>query len=502
MAATFEKIREIKEKSIDSLLKKMNVVGAGIGRKIQDGKVTDELCLRIYVEKKIARSQLKKKDLIKSEIQKVKTDVIGIGKLRFQQCDQKTRKRPAFGGDSSGSCHSTTYGYISAGTLGCVVIDRGDGSRCILSNNHVFADYDSDTASRANVGDPLVQPGTLDGGTCTTAADRIATLKRWVPFNSTGDNLVDAALGELINGTDVSDEIGCDIGRVQGIRELTADDIDTLQVQKCGRTTCYTTGTVTDIDVTVNVGYEVEGVENVYRFVHQILTTAMSTSGDSGSLILDMNEKAVALLFAGSDAVTVGTPIQTVLDELNLEFPTPPIHCMIGGPDRLCRVGGPGSGMHCITGGPDRICRVGGPGMDIHCIAGGPDRLCRVGGPGSEVHCITGGPDRICRIGGPGTYHCRIGGPDRLQQFCKIGGPGFDLPVCLACGPDSNIGCGAGGPDMLIDVARCSAGPGLDIEFRRPIDDLRKLVVLDMDQIPKAMQRALQKMLKQIAEER
>ena len=80
---------------------------------------------------------------------------------------------------------------------------------------------------------------------------------------------------------------------MQGIRELTEDDNDVLQVQKCGRTTCYTTGTVMDIDVTVDVGYESEGGEVTYRFVHQIFLTDMSDSGDSGSLILDMDMKPV-----------------------------------------------------------------------------------------------------------------------------------------------------------------------------------------------------------------
>ncbi|GAJ03004.1 unnamed protein product, partial [marine sediment metagenome] len=239
-------------------------------------------------------------------------------------------------------------GYIMAGTLGCVVIDNTDGERCILSNNHVLADCDSDTDSRANVGDPIVQPGTLDGGTCTTDVDRIATLKRWIQFNSTGDNLADAAIGDIIHDSDISDEIGCDLGRVQGIRELTEDDIDVLQVQKCGRTTCHTTGTVIDIDVTVNVEY---GTGAVYRFIHAIFFTDMSDPGDSGSLILDMDMKAVGLLFAGSDTVTVANPIQTVLGQMNVAFPPPPaLHCRIGGPDsRLvyCRIGGPFRRVYC-----------------------------------------------------------------------------------------------------------------------------------------------------------
>ena len=53
MTVSVDKIRQVKEKNSTSLLKKANVVGVGIGRKIKDGKLTDEMCLKIYVEKKI-----------------------------------------------------------------------------------------------------------------------------------------------------------------------------------------------------------------------------------------------------------------------------------------------------------------------------------------------------------------------------------------------------------------------------------------------------------------
>jgi|GEM_PF-190956 len=449
MKANIEKIRAVKEQHVESLLKKENVVGVGIGRKIKEGEMTGELCVRVYVKEKKAKSQLNAENLVEKELGGVKTDIIAVGRIRFQQCNQKTRKRPAYGGDSCGSCHSTTHGYIMAGTLGCAVIDNTDGKRCILSNNHVLADCDSDTDSRANSGDPIVQPGTLDGGTCATSADRIATLKRWMPFKTTGDNLVDAAIGEIINDSDVSDEIGCDMGRVQGIRELTADDIDALQVQKCGRTTCHTTGTVMDIDVTVDVEY---GTGATYRFVHQIFLTDMSDPGDSGSLILDMERKAVGLLFAGSDTVTVANPIQTVLDELNVEFPSPPeLHCRVGGPD---------STIHCITGGPDTP-------------------QCFIGGPNREIHCFIG--------------------PD-TGWLCFWGGP--NIPICLACGPDSPLQCGSGGPDMLINVRGCKTGPRMDIDFVSPIEDPGKLVIIDMNRIPNGMQKALKKMLEEMAKER
>ncbi|GAI67563.1 unnamed protein product, partial [marine sediment metagenome] len=71
-------------KYTNELLKKKNVVGVGIGRKIKGGEATGELCIRVYVEKKKVKSQLKTKDLVKKEVGGIKTDVIETGKIRFQ----------------------------------------------------------------------------------------------------------------------------------------------------------------------------------------------------------------------------------------------------------------------------------------------------------------------------------------------------------------------------------------------------------------------------------
>jgi len=49
-------------------------------------------------------------------------------------------------------------------------------------------------------------------------------------------------------------------------------------------------------------------------------TTNMSQGGDSGSLVLDMKARAVGLLFAGSEQVTILNPISEVLKILNIEL--------------------------------------------------------------------------------------------------------------------------------------------------------------------------------------
>jgi hypothetical protein len=89
-----------------------------------------------------------------------------------------------------------------------------------------------------------------------------------------------------------------------------------MSVQKYGRTTSLTTGSVTGVNATVKVRYS-KG--HTATFVNQIVIgSGFSDSGDSGSLIVtnDANLNPVGLLFAGSSSTTIGNPIAAVLSQL------------------------------------------------------------------------------------------------------------------------------------------------------------------------------------------
>ena len=101
-------------------------------------------------------------------------------------------------------------------------------------------------------------------------------------------------------------------------------------MQKFGRTTELTTGEVTGVNATVNVGY---GPGKTARFVKQIIIEpgGFSAGGDSGSLIVtdDDNLNPVGLLFAGSSTVTVANRIDLVLERFGVtvdggDTPPPP----------------------------------------------------------------------------------------------------------------------------------------------------------------------------------
>ena len=125
-----------------------------------------------------------------------------------------------------------------------------------------------------------------------------------------GEDLVDAAIAGPVTPSMVSSNI-LGIGEIAGVRE---GDLG-MAVQKSGRNTGYTTGTIQQMDVTVNVQY---GEGRVAQFTDQLIAGDMSRGGDSGSAVLDMDKNIVGLLFAGSDTVTIMNRIQNVFSALNI----------------------------------------------------------------------------------------------------------------------------------------------------------------------------------------
>src|SRR3989338_8989999 len=292
------KISRVLKRSEARLLEKRNVVGIGIGEKIKDGKRTGRTCLKVYVEKKVAKEKLSKQDLVPPIIAEVETDVVEVGKLR-PLASNRQRSRPARGGASIG------HYKITAGTLGCLVKDKKTGKTMILSNNHVLAN-----SNQAKKGDAILQPGAADGG--KLKKDKIAELERFIKIGfGRKANTVDAAVARPLNDKDVSSEISS-----IGIPKGTAKGKVGLVIQKTGRTTDHTLGEIRDVSATVKVDYD----GPVALFRNQILTSAMSQGGDSGSLVLDKRRRAVGLLFAGSDLVTICNPVQEVFKLLKCEL--------------------------------------------------------------------------------------------------------------------------------------------------------------------------------------
>jgi hypothetical protein len=306
-------ISEVQEDEQDALLDKGNIVGLGIGHKITDEKDTGEACLSVFVSQKLDPDEIGVADMIPKTVGKFKTDVVETGEIfagvnameELPEPDTqeeagietlRVRVRPAQGGYSVGH-YSITAGTIATAVIAARPYPGIPGKYYILSNNHVLAN-----SNNARIGNAILQPGPYDGG--RYPRDLIARLSRYVPIRFGGSpNYVDAAIAEG-QFHDLDRQIYW-IGYIKGVRAVRVGEI----VQKTGRTTNYTTGRVTAINATVNVNY---GGSRVARMVRQIVTTNMSAGGDSGSLLCDLNENAVGLLFAGSSSVTIHNDIRYV----------------------------------------------------------------------------------------------------------------------------------------------------------------------------------------------
>jgi len=207
---------------------------------------------------------------------------------------------------------------VTAGTLGARVTNGTDVFA--LSNNHVFAN-----SNQAKLGDAVLQPGSMDGG--SNPGDAIGTLADFehIKFCTLGGlqcpaNRIDAAIAsvteESLGRSTPSDGYG-----TPRVKTVTATLM--AKVQKYGRTTGLTTGQVSGIFATVNVDYRI----GIARFVDQIIVTGssgeFSAPGDSGSLVVTngsggSDRQPIGLLFGGSSLTTIISPIDFVLDRFGV----------------------------------------------------------------------------------------------------------------------------------------------------------------------------------------
>jgi hypothetical protein len=213
-------------------------------------------------------------------------------------------------GVSGGNVNDITKAFCCSGTLGSLV--TANGVNYILSNNHVLARGD-----QAAIGEDISQPGRIDFN--CQLPPIVADFTKASPL---GTN-VDAALAQLRSGAmNTTGEIE-DAGIPSSVvKEPTVN----LAVAKSGRTTGFTTGTISSINTSVNVQYQKNcgsGKKFVVSYTGQVVinSSTFSAGGDSGSLILSNDNPncrhPVALLFAGSSSSTIGNPIGEVLTKLS-----------------------------------------------------------------------------------------------------------------------------------------------------------------------------------------
>jgi virginiamycin B lyase len=216
------------------------------------------------------------------------------------------------------------------GTLGSLVKD-GSGNTYILGANHVLA-----RSNQGQLGESIIQRGFLDtaprlpacsAGTGTIA---VAKLSSYVPlvFGGSVSNYVDAAIAQTLAGS--VDPAG-GILEIGTISTATVTPKLNMHVEKAGRKTGLTVGSIDTLNFTILIDYSPCGSTSVQtaKFVGQFRILPFNTFGrasDSGSLIVKKvaagsGPNPVGLLFASDPTGRiVANPINTVLTKLGADL--------------------------------------------------------------------------------------------------------------------------------------------------------------------------------------
>lgn len=258
-----------------------NCRSVSISEKEIDGNKTSEICIKIGVPRKKAKSELRPEEIVPEELEidgkKYKTDVVEMPEIKSMACfsdfsntttepnilklqgnpqlltplkgGQEIIQFPTGWQDNGGG----SYGY-NVGTLGFFCVDNLDEKLVGITNSHVVIPEDKLLFSGDK--DPAVEStdpfNTIDEKewivdnqnypsaarsidvATNSAVDTAFHIKRYHPFKTSGPNYVDAAL-IIMNPTHVSENESFKIHHPDGITEsndklpfATASEIDSL----------------------------------------------------------------------------------------------------------------------------------------------------------------------------------------------------------------------------------------------------------------------------------
>jgi hypothetical protein len=146
------------------------------------------------------------------------------------------------------------------------------------------------------VGDAAVQPAIEDGG--IYPVDAVGALLRYVPLHFNGfPNWADAAIAAVASG-----DVTAHVHGIGPVHEsaCAASVSPGDAVTKVGRSSGLTKGTVVMTDTSVNPNHKAVGFSDPsVLFMDQIVVDIHAEYGDSGSLLLDRDNRAIGMLFGG-----------------------------------------------------------------------------------------------------------------------------------------------------------------------------------------------------------
>jgi len=206
---------------------------------------------------------------------------------------------PSHEASGSASDGITTYGHQYSATT----------PHYMLSCNHVFANENGATGATQED-----QPGRYDNS-CNTG-NGVGALYAWNYIDPNHNNYYDVALAECDPSQTWTPAMR---GGWYTPTSAYVSPTVNMSVQKVGRTTGHTTGTISGINVTITVAYSNFNA----TFVNQIYVRgSFIKSGDSGSMMVDNNHHPVGLNFAGGSNSSFANRMDYIAQDFGLTFAT------------------------------------------------------------------------------------------------------------------------------------------------------------------------------------
>ena len=351
------------------------VVGVGFGQKQTSEQYKDDIAIVVFVREKKQEEEIPSEQRIQSSFEGYRTDVRVVRDASLHVCDNTATYPTIQGGIQISPPGNPTTGAFASGTLACIVRKRNDSGRenvYLLSNKHVLF------STWAGAGEYVYHPFSPAPSGFKSAGDsnQLGPIQPEAFYDNVLSAIPDAA------GVFDFDNyfIDCAIARIdidskcwgstctkdttkytESIIDLQLQGVNTIKdvrdvrsviieptiigqkVFKVGRTTGRTVGIVRLVNASVNApgdpsvpGSKEITAQNTIEIQFDTTSVAknckghawFSEKGDSGSLILDEQGRAIGLVSLGpapSDPDL--TPdhachIVPVLDKLNICIPT------------------------------------------------------------------------------------------------------------------------------------------------------------------------------------
>ncbi len=293
-----------------SLITDPNILGFGVGPKLTQGAAPGEVCLVVFVRRKLPKARLRglvaipKHMMLQTLGHKIRTDVQPWGGL------------PVAHALSPGVSVGDVRG--NSGTMTLAVKDRKTKAPLLLSCSHVLA-----LAGNGQVGDEIESP---TNASSDTGPNVVGSLLRYTIIDRHSlSNAVDAAVASPLDGVDLSNAIP-GIGTPVGVRDLTLEGdavINQVDVEGLGAVSGRLAGTIRNIHVTTPIVYHQLADDPSVYFVDLVQYDAVCQEGDSGAAVLDTSGEhlVVGMHIASSAAgLSLFTHIRYVLDVLRVSF--------------------------------------------------------------------------------------------------------------------------------------------------------------------------------------